>query len=339
MINFKKNFLKYLGIFFIIFALVTFGFLIYIKKGKGFSVKGEQRTLLDPRVSIKNPSPFSGISCNNHQGRAFGVILAQYQETMPLSSISQADIVIEWPVANPGGITRLLAIFQCQNSQEIGSIRSGRPYIAEIAKGFDLIFVSWGGPDLLYKKIREISLDWLDAMENPSGAFFRKRGISSPHNGFTSFEKLKKAALDKKIRMENSFEGYKFLEEKKVLYKKNEQVINVAYYNPVKYVYDKNNGNYLRYWNNREVIDRNTQEQVFAKNVVLLKTNISILRPGIADVKIIGSGEAKIYQAGDEINCSWEKESVSAKLKFLDEYGEEIKFIPGSIWIEIVDKF
>jgi hypothetical protein len=335
MANFKK-------IFIIIFLFLLFaisGFLIYKKGGKTFSTKGQGGNLLKPKEVVKTPSPFSGIDCSNAKGRAFGVIIAQYSETMPLSGISEAEVVIEWPVANAGGVTRLLAIFQCQNPKEIGSIRSGRPYIAEIAKGFDVIFSSWGGPDVLVQKINQIGLDWLNAMQNPSGAFFRKKNKPSPHNGFSSLEKLKKAALDKKMRMENNFEGYQFLKENEVIYKKVDQIINVSYSPPVKYIYDFQSGNYFRYWNNIEAVDQNTGNKAYAKNVILMKTTIGVLKTGIADAKVVGKGEAKIYQGGEEINGTWSKESASSKLFFFNDKGEEIRFIPGPIWIEIVDKF
>lgn len=337
MINLKKGiFLKF---FIAILVLLLIGFFIYKKEGKTFSTKGNTSTLLNPEKKIENPSPFSGMSCTNPKSRAFGVIIAQYPETMPLSGISQADIVFEWPVANAGGVSRLLAIFQCQNPKEIGSIRSARPYITDIAKGLDVIFTSWGGPtDLLNPKIKQIGLDWLNGMENPSKAFFRKSVKPAPHNGFSSLERLKKAAQDKKMRSENNFEGYSFLVPAKVIYKTNEQIINISYYNPVKYVYDSKAGNYLRYWNNTEAIDQNTGEQAYAKNLILLKTNIGILRSGVADARVIGTGEIKMYQAGEEIIGTWSKESSSSKLIFLNSDKEEIKFIPGPIWIEIVDK-
>ncbi len=336
----KKINLKIIIFLFILFSLFgTILFLFSKKEGKNLVIEGEENTLLKPKKKIITPSPFSGLDCKNYKNRAFGVILAQYPETMPLSGISQADIVIEWPVANAGGVTRLLAIFQCQNPKEIGSIRSARPYIADIAKGFDLIFASWGGPDILYQEVKKINLDWLNGMENPSGVFFRKISKPSPHNGFASFDGLKKAALDKKMRMENNFEGYQFLKEEEIVYRDNEHIINLPYNPPVKFVYDKNTGNYFRYWDNIETVDFNNNKKVYAKNVVLLKTNIGVLREGVARADIIGSGEAIIYRGGEEIVGSWRKNSPQEKLFFLDSSGQEIKFIPGPIWIEIVNRF
>ena len=312
-------------------------FFLFSKEKKSWGVEGAGESLKKIEIEPIKKSLFSGLPCENADIRAFGVVIAEYPETMPLSSPFEADIVIEAPTNTSGGLTRLLAIYQCQDPKEIGSIRSVRPYMADLALGFDLVFSSWGGCDLAVSRIRNIGLDWLDARVNPSGAFFRKRNIPAPHNGFSSLEKLKVAAGSLGMRKENKFEGYKFMEENEITLLNEEQVIDINYYYPVKYVYDRETGNYLRFWNGNEMIDRNTSKQVFAKNVVLMKTKIGVLSSGVADIKVIGEGEAKIYQAGKEINGIWKKENSKGKLSFFDENGEEIKFVPGPIWIEIID--
>lgn len=327
----KKIIFSVLGI--LILAGVLF--FLFSKEGTVFKASGESEGLKKPEEAAK--SPFSGVACSNNQRRAFAVVLAQYPETMPLSSPSEADIVIEGPVANAGGVSRLIAIFQCQEPAEIGSIRSVRPYMADIALGYDTIFSSWGGCDAGIERIKEIGLDWLDARQNPGGAFFRKKNIAAPHNGFTSFEGLKKASQSLGMRQENQFDGYQFQNKNEIIIEKNSQEIDINYHYPVKWVYESESGNYLRFWNNQKMIDRNTSKQVTAKNIVLMKTTISSLSEGVADVKVTGSGKALIYQGGKEINGTWKKENSRAKLTFFDESDNEIKFIPGQIWIEIVD--
>ena len=325
----------------ILIFLFTSGsiFFLFSKENKNWSVEGEGEGLKKKEVKQVKKSLFSGLPCENADSRAFGVIIAEYPETMPLSSPFEADVVIEAPTNTSGGLTRLLAIYQCQNPKEIGSIRSARPYMADLALGFDVVFSSWGACDSAASRIRNIGLDWLDARVNPSGAFFRKRNVPAPHNGFSSLEKLKVAAGSLGMRKENKFEGYKFMEESEITLLNEEQVIDINYYYPVKYVYDRETGNYLRFWNGNEMIDRNTSKQVFAKNVVLMKTKIGVLSSGVANIKVIGKGQVKVYQSGKEIDGTWEKKSPKGKLSFFGENGEEIKFVPGPIWIEITDNW
>ena len=328
---------KILSIILIFVFLGAGAFLIFSKGNKSWSFKGNGESLKKAEAKKVPKSPFSGLPCENADARAFGVIIAEYPETMPLSSPAQADIVIEAPTNTSKGLTRLLAIYQCQSPKEIGSIRSVRPYMTDLALGFDLVFSSWGACDSAASRIKNIGLDWLDARVNPSGAFFRKRNIPAPHNGFSSLGKLKVAAGNLGMRKENKFEGYKFLEENEIIISSEDQEINIDYHYPVKYIYDQKTGDYLRFWNGSEMIDRNTSKQIFAKNVILMKTAIGVLSPGVADIKVVGSGEAKIYQSGKEIKGTWEKKNSKGKLSFFDENGEEIKFVPGLIWIEITD--
>ena len=334
----KKKKIIFGAIFFIIFLFLIF--FSFSKNGEIRRIEISELESMKKPPDIKEVSPFSGVSCKNYKNRAFGAVLAQYPETMPLSSPSSADIVIEAPVANAGGITRLVAIFQCNEPKEIGSIRSVRPFMVDLSLGYDVIFSSWGGCESAISRIKKTGLSWFDARTNPYGIFFRKRNIPAPHNGFTSFEGLKKAAKNSKFRNSNEFEGYHFFEKEEINFKKEEQEINITdYLYPVKYVYNSKSGNYFRFWNGQKMIDRNTGKQVFAKNVVVMKTKIKTLSPGVADIKVSGSGDAIIWRAGEKIIGTWSKKDAKSKLVFLDKNKKEIKFIPGSLWIHIVSKF
>jgi len=45
--------------------------------------------------------------------------------------------------------------------------------------------------------------------------------------------------------------------------------------------------------------------------------------------------DATIHQGGRSIIGTWSKIDAASPLKFLDSNGQEIKFIPGNIWIEV----
>ena len=330
--------IKILGIFAIFLIFFAVEFFIYVNKCNNFYFTQEvPLTLLKEKP--KNLSPFSGTPCKNYKRRALGVIVAQYLQTMPLSGISKADIVIEGPTANPGGVTRLLLIFQCNPPKEVGSIRSVRPYMVDIALGYDVVLSSWGGASAAIKRIGYLGLDWFDARVNPSGAFFRKRNRYAPHNGFAKPSILWTAVKQNKMRRTNQFKGYKFLEKSKIKPKKTVQVINIDYYYPVKYVYDQKTGKYLRYWNNKMAIDLNTKKQAYANNLILMKTKQGVLSFGVADIKVLGSGTALIYQSGKVIKGKWVKKAPKSKVFFFDARRKEMKFVPGPTWIELVDKF
>jgi len=57
------------------------------------------------------------------------------------------------------------------------------------------------------------------------------------------------------------------------------------------------------------------------------------------DVQVEGQGKAEFYLDGDFKSGTWKKDKSdpNSKLFFYDEKGQEIRFVPGSIWIEIAD--
>jgi hypothetical protein len=51
------------------------------------------------------------------------------------------------------------------------------------------------------------------------------------------------------------------------------------------------------------------------------------------------SGEAYYYMDGQEVKGTWKKDKskIDSKLLFLDEQGKEIKFVPGQIWVSVLE--
>jgi len=92
--------------------------------------------------------------------------------------------------------------------------------------------------------------------------------------------------------------------------------------------------NYLTKQNLPE-IDKNTNGQVEAKNVVIIKTTWSPINKDYIRVKTVGSGGLLVYKNGTVVTGTWEKKTDKDKLYFYDQNHKEIPFVPGSIWIEI----
>ena len=102
--------------------------------------------------------------------------------------------------------------------------------------------------------------------------------------------------------------------------------------------YDSAGNNYLRFNGGKEHIDLETQEQLSAKNVVILFAR----ERGPVDKELhmfyttIGTGDALIFQNGDVIEGTWKKLTQTGRTKFFNKGGSEISFVRGPIWIEIV---
>src|SRR3989338_7778589 len=152
-------------------------------------------------------SLITGLDCSNSDIRPIAVMLASDPEARPLSGVSQADIVFEMPV-DPTGITRLMAVFQCEKPKEIGSIRSARNDFIPLVVSLGTIYAHWGGERVALEKLNSHAIDNIDALKYEGEIFYRKTGIRPPHNGFTNIDLLANTAQNLKYDLKNSFSGY-----------------------------------------------------------------------------------------------------------------------------------
>lgn len=285
-------------------------------------------------------SLITGQECPEANNRPIAVMLASDIEARPLSGLSQADIVFEMPVA-PNGITRLMAVFQCERPEEIGSVRSAREDFIPLAAGLKVIYAHWGGEHGALTKLDNHIINNVDALKFEGTTFYRKKGVRPPHNGFTNLDLISEKAGSLGYDSENIFSGYPHQKEspKKSLSNIADRV-SINYSGPflVNWIYDPNTNLYHRLRGGTPETDRTTNEQVKSAVVVVMKTKSRFIRDQYINVTVQGDGTAQIYQNGIVINGRWTKDPIQldSKLYFYDESGKEIEFTPGKIWVEIV---
>ncbi|NOQ68433.1 DUF3048 domain-containing protein [Patescibacteria group bacterium] len=286
----------------------------------------------------------NGIRCENANGRPFAVMLAGDLEAWPLSGIAEADLVIEMPVVT-NGITRYMAIYVCGEPAEIGSIRSSRHDFIPLAMGFDAIYAHWGGSHYALDKLNSGIMDNVNALYLDGSVFYRKPGLPKPHDGFTTIKRLREYSERTGYRLDNEFEGYKFYDEENPTSPSpslsgGEQLVSIGYPSvyKVEYEYNAETNSYLRSKGDKKDKDKLTSEQISAKNVVIMFAASRQIEGQYNDMDIEGEGDAIIYQNGWEIKGKWKKDktNMKSKLYFYNETGEEIKFVPGKIWIQVV---
>ncbi len=288
-------------------------------------------------------TPYGQESCKNPARRSIAVMLAIDAITRPLSGISQADIVFEMPVITDS-ITRLMAVYGCTVPAEIGSIRSARHDFIDLANSVDAIFVHWGGSHFAQEKLKTGVIDEFDALSDSYGVFYRKNNLPAPHNGFTNGEKILSAAEKLKFRTENNFKGFlradceKENDNSAKCKNAIDGVLKIGYPGEFKaeYKYNAKTNLYLRWRGGKKEIDRNNKKQVTVKNIVVMYAEIKQIEGDYNDVALEGKGKAEFYRNGEKIDGVWQKNPSSAKFYYLDNFGEEIKFATGNIWVEIM---
>tara|TARA_Y100000310_G_C20694119_1_gene824244 strand:- start:1700 stop:2773 length:1074 start_codon:yes stop_codon:yes gene_type:complete len=341
-----KNSLKVHKIFFMAcFVVVSFfvGFMLLFFNKQQIEISNKN-TIINSNIDNNKSltSPISGLECENYQKRPIAVMLSGDEITRPLSSISQADLIVDMPIMK-NGVNRLMAVFVCKEPLEIGSIRSARHDFIPLAISFDAILVHWGGSHFAMDEIKKSTINNIDAIYGHAWAFYRKQDfLPQPHNGFISFERLKNAIEKLGYRQNNEFFRFSHCYNKEESCAKpgfsNVSKIIIDYPFLVKYIYNKQENNYYRWRNNKPEIDKNNGKQVKASVVAILRTNIGQIDSQYNNVDVYGKGRLDLFQNNKHVVGSWSSMYNDFKrLYFLDNTGGEIELMPGQIWIQIVD--
>ncbi len=278
-------------------------------------------------------NPLTGTLCTEGDARPFAVMLAADKVARPLYGIAQADIVVEMP-ALTNGITRYMGIFACERAEEIGPIRSARHDFLLFAKSFDAIYAHWGGSYIALATLKTKELDNIDALPNPYDAFYRRSDKLAPHNGFTSFARLQKAAQKLGYRMEGKVQGYPRISGEAVL--NIDQNIALGYPFPYNadFFYDHKINSYFRSRGKEKEMDAATDMQAAVKNVIVMEAASRQISPDYNDMDVEGEGNAAVYRNGEMKKGRWKREGE--RYVFSDGNGQAIGLVEGKTWISIV---
>ncbi|MBI5794522.1 DUF3048 domain-containing protein [Candidatus Uhrbacteria bacterium] len=273
--------------------------------------------------------------------QVFAVMVDNHEEAWPPSGIDQAFLVIEAPVE--AAIPRLLAFFDSkQVVEEIGPVRSARPYFLDWANELDALYAHVGGSNAALDAIA--SGGTFDFNQYWWGEYFWRAGNRyAPHNVFTSTALMNEfVALrtDAGVAPERLYDVWLFKDPEP---SQKESSVHVDFDGTIytaDWEYDVERGVYLRFQSDAPHLT-STGVQITADNVAVVVTDIEVLdNVGRRSVRTTGEGEAVVYQDGTMIEATWEKPSASERLKFYKrDSGEEILMNAGVTWIEVVDEF
>jgi hypothetical protein len=268
----------------------------------------------------------------------FAVQIENIVEARPLSGVSRAHLVYE--TLAEGGITRILALFAAGSGvEEIGPVRSARPYFLSWAEEYGATYAHSGGSPEALASISKY--DIYDLNEFSNGQYFwRSRTRYAPHNLYTSTERLSEAFAAKEGKVKSDFAAWQFKDEAELDGRPSEARRVKIYFSTKTYEvgwqYDRESNDYLRYQAGAIQQDRDGKE-VKAKNIVVQFAKItSIDAIDRKKIETVGEGEAIVFQDGLRIDGTWEKEAKGGRTKFYDSAGVEIKFNPGVTWVEVV---
>ena len=322
-------------------------------------------------------SPISGLSCENWNRRPVAVMQPSDVQARPAAGFSEADMVIEMPAFTASvtrlmgvyicNIPKEIGAIRSSRHDYI-SLAKGLDAIFIHWGGSHFAL------DLLKNNVID-NYDCMTGNYCERWEVSGKMRLED--TGHIKGENVLAMMKDKGYKMEGSFSGYAHQGEAPLDQRPKGGHLRVAFKKPydAEYDYDRETNSYLRTWGEEIDTDRNNEKRIAPKNIAVLfaassqiTTDQDYVGKGLTDpwanveeIKKTGvesisgrynnvqigdswydesdSGEAFYYFNGKEHRGTWKKDKsrLDSKLMFYDEAGQEIKFVPGQIWVEILE--
>ena len=272
------------------------------------------------------------------EARMIMVSIGNSSSARPQYGFSAADIVYEVPAE--GNIPRILALFYSHIPDNIGGVRSARPYMIDIAREWGALLVHCGGSVKALNILASSS-----AVENLNeiahGSYFwRDSSRNMPHNLMTSGDNLYQYLADSgRATVQDNVRQLNFLADGETPAGEAADWINIHYTDAnVVYTYDKSISCYNRVVGDTAFTDAATGASVKVANIIVQKINSWVEdSDGHIAMDMCSGGEAYLFTGGKVQKGTWSRADLDSPTIFIDETGEEFKLNAGQTWIQIVD--
>lgn len=281
--------------------------------------------------------------------RPWAIMINNLDKALPQCGVSQAEIIYEVPAE--GGVTRMMAIFtDISDVEKIGSLRSIRPYYADIGLSYDAIVVHAGGSEESYSELSSYKVDHLDGVlgSYAEGTFYRdpsRMTYGLEHSMFAKGAKLVEAA--KKEGFSAQHEGgsydYKltFSETAADQCAEKAEYVKITFngYKSTSFTYDASTGLYTAYEYGVNYTDDNTKQNMTFKNLLVLTASISVVDDvGRLSVKLTGGGSGYFICGGKYTQITWQRDSNTEAFSYFTQDGKPLNLGVGTTYIGIMAK-
>ncbi len=287
------------------------------------------------KVEEIKPKTLSGSS------RPIAVMIDNHIDAIPQAGLLEADIVYE--IIVEGGETRLMLILQDKDLDKIGPIRSSRHYFLDYALENDAIYVHYGWSPQAQSDISSLGVNNINGIYESASDFWRVQDKYAPHNAVTSTKNIMKIAKREDYRTTTTTDtvlNYVVdeveLEEGKTA---NTVTIPYSYSNTVRYEYDEDLKEYVRYSRDEKQVDWETEKTITTKNIIIQKAENWTLNDGSGKgrqtIDNIKEVDGYYITNGKVIPITCNKTSRKGQTVYKDLEGNEIQVNDGKTFIQI----
>lgn len=290
----------------------------------------------EPKIEPKYYSPLTGELVKSEKDTTkpvSAIMIENSPEARPQSGLGSAEVVYE--AIAEGGVTRFLAMYQQNQPELVGPVRSLRMYYVDWLAPYNAGVFHVGGSKQALDEIRNGSYRDLDQFFN-AGSYWRSSDRYAPHNVYTNFKRISALNKAKGFKTSNptAFDRKDTEPSESPSAKSVSVNISAPTYNS-KYTYDKKTNMYLRSQAGQPHKDTESG-RIKARVVVVMKTDMrEVMQDGIReDYRTTGTGDAWIFQDGDVHQVKWHKKNRKDQLNFTSkDSGEKFELARGTTWI------
>ncbi len=289
-----------------------------------------------------NPLTGTETTKENSGRRPFAICIGNTAAAMPQYGIGSADILVEAPVE--GGITRLM-IISCEysNTEIIGSVRSTRTYLSDIAKDFDAIQAYVGTSDLGTSKqlAGKDTMDYI--IQNMTNTYYHDTQRNAPHHIMTSADRLIAGAksLGYRTTYANVKYPFEFVDyfDKAVLSNNDSLYVRIPFSSSqtTEFKYNSTDETYQRYQFSSLHTDETGKPLSFTNLIILFCDTTTYDKSSGTEISIdVSNGGTGYYVSGGKYtDIIWQRDE-NGTLKFCNKNGTVLQLNRGKTYIGLV---
>lgn len=262
--------------------------------------------------------------------------------SQPQSGISLADILIEVPIEGGGSRYEPIYYSNIDELELVGAIRSTRPYMLDIAREYNAVFVHNGQSPQAIDYFEESGVDRVSAFEYYA-AFHNESDKNGrlPGNQYSTGEDILSAMSELGYTGKKEVRTFPWLEEGEKVAGNDATEITVNYADGADntFVYDPETKLYTRYVRGQELVDDNNGQVFTCANILVQKVpfNLYTNEDERLQIDMYAGGEAVMFTQGKVVEGTWERKDKDSPTIFRDKDGNEFKMTPGVTAIELID--
>ena len=267
----------------------------------------------------------------------------QGDRVLPQGGIIQAQIIYE--MLAEANITRYMAFFWGTMPEMVGPVRSARHYFLDYAMEYDAVYTHVGGSPFAKSDIQKLKINHIDGLVHGKAFWDITNDKKNWQDTYTSKERIENQIAALKYRTEPK-QSFPFKYHDTLVIPQDGQTAT-----DITIKFDSHGENYCGFTYNAETsqyertrlgkphIERNTNEQVKAANIIVQKISSPLIpgdKEGRRDFKNIGSGNGFYIMGGKAVPIKWSKSARDSQTKYTLENGDPLVLNLGQTWIEIV---